>query len=82
MEELIGYIAAFLTTFAFMPQAIKTIRSGDTKSLSLTTYITFVSSMIAWLLYGWLIDQWPIIVSNIITLVFATIILVHKLNEK
>jgi MtN3 and saliva related transmembrane protein len=50
--EVLGYIAAFLTTAAFFPQTIKTIRTRDTKSISLAMYVLFTSGIALWLWYG------------------------------
>jgi MtN3 and saliva related transmembrane protein len=79
---LIGNIAAILCTFSFLPQAIKTIRTRDTKSLSLPTYITFFIGIALWTYYGYLSRIAAILIGNSITLVFAGIILFFKLIEK
>jgi len=79
---IIGHLAAFLTTISFLPQAIKTIRSRETKQLSLGMYILFVSGVILWTCYGVAIDSWPIIIGNVITLLLAGTILFFKLIEQ
>ena len=79
--EVLGYIAAFLTTAAFFPQTIKTIRTRDTKSISLAMYVLFTSGIALWLWYGWLVDSMPLIFANTITFVLALTILVLKLRE-
>ena len=78
---IIGNIAAFLTTMSFLPQAIKTIRSKNTRQLSLPMYVMFVSGVALWLFYGILNNQLPIILGNALTLIFAGIILVYKLRD-
>jgi MtN3 and saliva related transmembrane protein len=79
---LIGNIAAVLCTFSFLPQAIKTIRTRDTKSLSLPTYLVFFTGVALWTYYGYLSKISAILIGNSITLVFAGIILFFKLIEK
>lgn len=79
--ELVGYAAATLTTLSFLPQAIKTWRSRDTKGLSLTMYTAFTIGVAFWLIYGWLLGSWPMILANIITLSLATMILTLKLRH-
>jgi MtN3 and saliva related transmembrane protein len=79
--EVLGYIAAFLTTAAFFPQTIKPIRTRDTKSISLAMYVLFTSGIALWLWYGWLVDSMPLIFANTITFVLALTILVLKLRE-
>lgn len=78
---IIGNMAAFLTTMSFLPQAIKTIRSKNTRQLSLPMYVMFVSGVTLWLFYGILNNQIPIILGNALTLIFAGIILVYKLRD-
>ena len=80
MTELIGYIAAFCTTFSFLPQAIRVIRTRHTRDLSLLMYVLFTFGVAAWLVYGILVSSWPVIVANAITLILALIILIMKLR--
>ena len=75
-----GYVAATLTTLAFVPQAIKTLRTRDTRSISLHMYVVFTIGIAFWLAYGLVLHSWPMIVSNIITLVLAGAILAMKLR--
>jgi len=79
---IIGNLAALLTTISFLPQAVKVIRTRDTKSLSLSTYGMFVSGILLWFIYGMQSGQLPIILGNLITFVFAVTILIFKLKEK
>ena len=78
--DWLGYIAATLTTAAFVPQAIKTLRSRDTRALSLGMYLIFTVGIAFWLCYGLALGSWPIILSNSLTLVLAGIILALKLR--
>jgi len=78
--NLIGYVAATLTTCAFMPQAAKTIRSRDTAAISLWMYVAFTIGIAFWFLYGLALESWPIICSNAITLILAATILALKLR--
>ncbi|MFP5374612.1 MAG: SemiSWEET transporter, partial [Gammaproteobacteria bacterium] len=73
--EWTGYVAATLTTLAFVPQAVKTIRSRDTRSISLGMYVVFTIGIGFWLLYGIALDSLPMIVSNIITFALSATIL-------
>lgn len=80
--EIVGYLAAFLTTAAFFPQTYKTIRTRDTRSISLAMYVMFTLGIAIWLAYGLLIESWPLIFSNCLTFVMAATILVLKLKER
>ncbi len=80
--ELIGYVAAALTTASFFPQAVKTLRSGDTKAISLGMYALFTSGVALWSLYGLLVNDGPVLAANLITLVPAAIVLQRKIVER
>ena len=80
--EIMGYLAAFLTTVAFFPQTYQTIKTRDTKSISLSMYVLFTAGIAMWLAYGILIESLPLIFANAITFVMAATILVLKLKER
>lgn len=82
MYVVIGYIAAALTTFSFLPQALKTIKTKSTDDLSLGMYSALVIGMIGWLIYGLILKEGPIIIANVITLIFAGIILSNIVKNK
>jgi len=77
--EYIGYLAAFLTTSSFLPQAIMTIKTRDTQSLSLSMYSLFTLGVFCWLVYGISINDKAIIFANSITFLLAASILACKL---
>ena len=79
-EILVSAAAATLTTAAFVPQALHIIRHKETKAISLFMYVAFVAGVALWLLFGCLIGNWPIIISNAITLVLALAIIAMKLK--
>ncbi len=79
--EWTGYVAATLTTLAFVPQALKTIRSKDTRSISLGMYVVFTIGLGFWLAYGIALHSWPMILSNIVTLALSATILLLKLRH-
>jgi MtN3 and saliva related transmembrane protein len=78
--EILGFVAAVLTTLCWLPQALQTIRSKDTKSLSLATQSAFTAGVALWLVYGILIGNAPIIFANVVTFVLVSTILVMKLR--
>ena len=79
--EWTGYVAATLTTLAFVPQAIKTIRSRDARSISLGMYVVFTIGLAFWLAYGIVLHSWPMILSNSVTLGLSSTILALKLRH-
>jgi MtN3 and saliva related transmembrane protein len=80
MMEWTGYVAATLTTVAFLPQAVKTLKTRDTRSISLGMYIVFTVGVGFWLMYGIYLHSLPMIVSNVITFALAAAILAMKLR--
>ncbi len=79
--EFFGYVAAVLTTASFIPQAIKTIKTGDTTSISFFMYLLFTTGVAMWLVYGIINRNLPITLANAVTTVFAAIILSYKIRS-
>jgi MtN3 and saliva related transmembrane protein len=79
--EIIGGIAAILTTAAYIPQSIKVIRDKNTQSLSLGMYSLISSGIAAWVVYGIMIESPSVIIANAITLVLALFILFMKIRH-
>jgi MtN3 and saliva related transmembrane protein len=75
-----GSSAAALTTIAFLPQAWKVWRTSRTTDISLWMYTLFTTGVALWLAYGLMLDSWPIIVANAITLLLAGIVLTMKIR--
>ncbi len=80
IHDLIGYIAAVLTTVSFVPQAWKTFRSRDVSGISLGMYALFTTGVALWLAYGLVLGNLPITLANAITLALALAVLVMKLR--
>ena len=80
LEILVSAAAATLTTAAFVPQALHIIRYKETRAISLFMYVSFAVGVALWLVFGTLIGNWPIIVSNGITLLLALAIIALKLK--
>lgn len=78
--EWIGFVAATLTTLSFVPQAVRTIRTRDTRGISLWMYVMFTVGLACWLAYGFVLMSWPMILSNIVTLLLSLTILTMKLR--
>lgn len=78
--EIIGFAAAAGTTIAFLPQAIKTWKTRRTKDLSLGLFSLLTMGVFLWLVYGILINSWPIILANFFTFILASAILIFKLR--
>lgn len=80
LTDTIGYLAASLTTLSFVPQALHTFRTRDVSGISLGMYSVFTVGIAMWLIYGLLMQAWPVVVANVVTLGLASGILVMKLR--
>ncbi len=77
--EFFGYLAAILTTAAFLPQLIKTLKTKKAEDVSSITLIMFICGVGSWIIYGYKISSSPILIANIITLILNLFILISKL---
>lgn len=80
--EIIGYVAALLTSASFVPQAWLVIKTQNTEGLSLAMYSIFTTGVALWFVYGILAKSWPVAVANGFTLVLALIILTVIIRHK
>lgn len=80
MESYLGYLAAFCTTVAFIPQAVKVYKTKHTKDISLGMFSLLNFGFVFWLIYGIMLDSYPIILANAVTIIFAVYILIIKLR--
>jgi MtN3 and saliva related transmembrane protein len=80
--EYIGSLAAACTTLCWVPQAVKIIREKQTQGISLVTQSVFTVGLALWLAYGLLLTNWPLMLANAVTLVFALLILILKVRYR
>jgi MtN3 and saliva related transmembrane protein len=80
LTDFIGYAAATLTTASFIPQAWLTFKTRDVSGISLSMYSAFTLGIALWLAYGLLIEAWPVVIANVITLALASSILWMRLR--
>lgn len=80
--DLLGYVAATLTTVAFLPQVLLAWRSRDLTGISLPMYLIFVTGVAFWLVFGILTEILPIIIANTVTLVLAGSVLLLKIRDR
>ncbi|MDP1692609.1 MAG: SemiSWEET transporter [Burkholderiaceae bacterium] len=78
--ELLGYLAACLTTLSFAPQAWLSFRTRNVSGISLGMYGAMTAGVVLWLAYGLLIRSWPLVVANAVTLSLAGSILIMKIR--
>ena len=78
--EIIGLIAAVLTTAAFVPQVYKTWKTKDVKAISLTMFIAMFVGVILWLIYGIYKNSLSMLVANSVTASLVLVIIVLKIK--
>ena len=80
LVTVIGFIAASLTTTAFLPQVIQIWKTKSTKDISLKMYVILCIGVFLWFIYGVMILSWPIIVANAIVFILSLIIVIFKVT--
>jgi len=80
--DFIGYFSAFLTTFAFVPQALHSWKTRDLSGVSLPMYSMFSTGVAGWIIYGVSIASWPVVAANVVTLVLSCTVLWLKLKHR
>jgi MtN3 and saliva related transmembrane protein len=81
-DEIVGLIAAFLTTIAFLPQAIKVYRTQSTDGLSLPMYVIMFVGVCMWLYFGLRIESLSVVVANTVTAVMQIFIIFNILKKR
>jgi len=79
--EIIGYLAAMLTTTAFVPQVWHSWKTRDLSGVSLSMYVLFTTGVGLWFIYGIIISSYPVIIANAVTGLLALIVLTLKLTQ-
>ena len=79
---IIGAIAACLTTFSFVPQVIKVIKTKDTSGISLLMYLMSCLGIFLWMVHGLMIKDSALFYANLVTFVLALIVLVYRIKYK
>ncbi|MCS6984998.1 MAG: SemiSWEET transporter [Leptospiraceae bacterium] len=83
MDEVaafLGYLAGTLTTISFFPQLLKVIKLKSAKDISYRMFVLFILGVLLWFIYGILTNAWPVILTNLITFIVASSILVLKIR--
>ena len=78
--EILGLIAAALTTSAFLPQVYKTWKTKNAKALSMPMLILFFIGIILWFIYGILLNSLSLIIANGITIISYALLIIFKIK--
>jgi len=82
MTDALGYSAAILTTFAFVPQVIKAWRTKSTRDLSAATLGAFSLGVFLWLVYGLVLGAAPIVAANATTFALTVVLVGLKIRHR
>lgn len=80
MIEIVGMLAAILTTISFIPQVYKIYKSKSAEDVSMSMFLMFTVGLFLWLWYGIIIVSWPIILANTVTIILALAIIFLKIK--
>ena len=78
----LGYFAGLLTTMAFIPQVVKVWTSKSTSDISLIMFVVFTFGVLLWLIYGVIVNDYSLVVTNLVTFSLSLSILVAKILYK
>ncbi|MBN8697721.1 MAG: SemiSWEET transporter [Bacteroidetes bacterium] len=81
ITTIIGLLAATCTTASFVPQVVQILKTKNTQGISLGMYVIFTFGIACWLVYGFYLNELPIIIANSITLILAGTILIFKIKH-
>lgn len=79
--EALGFIAAMLTTFSFLPQALRIRRQRSAADVSLAMYLMMLSGQMLWLAYGVAIVSPSLIAANIIGISLVGWVVAMKIGD-
>lgn len=79
---IIGTLAGILCTLSFLPQVIKIFKTKNTRDISLLTFSIFSVGVLLWFIYGVMINDLPIILTNIVMFILAVLIVIAKIVYK
>jgi MtN3 and saliva related transmembrane protein len=82
VTELLGFAAGTLTTVAFLPQMIQSLRTGSVRDLSLGMLLIFNAGMVLWVAYGLAITALPVVIADSITLLLSGVLLALKVRNQ
>lgn len=80
--SIIGISAACITTASFVPQVYAILKSKNTSGISLTMYSTFTFGVLLWVIYGFIIEDMPVFLANLITLILTLSVLTLTITSR
>lgn len=78
--ELIGYAAGLLAAISLIPQVVKSWKTKSTKDISILWTSIYLCGLILWMIYGWMIASYPLVVMVVFETALALSLLILKLR--
>lgn len=78
--EILGYVSATLTTIAFIPQILKTLKTKSAKDVSMGMFALFSTGVFLWIIYGFLTGSKPVFIANIVIFCLALTQIILKIK--
>lgn len=77
--NIFGWCASICMILGYLPQAVVTIRTRDTDGIAMPTFIMMGLGSLFFVIQGILIGNWPLAVTNLITLACSVAIFSIKI---
>lgn len=79
--ELIGYAAGSIVAISLAPQVIKAWKTRSTKDISIVWNLIYLTGLLLWVVYGFTIQSYPIIITLSVEAFLAFLLLLLKLRH-
>ena len=79
---IISWLAVILSSIQLIPQTIKSLKTKETKDVSLFTFLIIMGASASWIIHGIYRSDVAIITANVIAFISATIIVILKFKYK
>jgi MtN3 and saliva related transmembrane protein len=77
-----GLIAGSLTTFSYLPQLLKALKTKSTRDLSVYWLAALTLGLVFWIAYGYFISSFPVIFFNVILIIITIWLLILKFKYR
>lgn len=78
ITQIIGIVAGILTATSLIPQLIKIIKEKKADDVSPLMLIILLIGLGLWATYGFMKEDWPIIITNCFSFLLNTTVLIFR----
>ena len=79
--SIIGSLAAIVITAGYLPQTIRTVRTRSTDDIAMGSFLLLLLGSVLWVVYGFLIEDVPLVVANGLASIMSGTVFVIKMNN-